>query len=235
MWWILDLIIVAIVVIYICISAKRGFVRTVIELVGFFLSIYLAFTLGGIIANSVYDNAVEPAIVEGVAEKINVSAHATVDETVDDVWNSLPEFVVKTAENFDITSNTLRETISENFANNADATTFAKSATETIVKPVLIPLIKAVISLILFVVLLFVIKLLAKIINKVFDLPIIGGINKFLGGIIGLLKGFAVSYIFVIVALLIMSFFEDGFLFFTNENVEESILFDFLANFSPFK
>ena len=81
----------------------------------------------------------------------------------------------------------------------------------------------------------FVVKILSKIINKVFCLPLIGGLNKFLGGIIGLLKGAIVSIVFVTVVLLIMSFFEDGFLIFTNDNIEQSILFKFFAGFSPFK
>lgn len=235
MWWILDLIIVAIIATYVFLSAKRGFARTVVELVGYFLAVYLAFTLGGVLAETIYDGIVEPAIVETVADNITVTADSGVDEAVNNVWESLPGFVVNSAENFNITPDTLRSQIVENCANDATATAFAQSAAESIAKPVIIPLIKTVIGLILFIVLMFVVKILAKIINNAFKLPLIGGINRFLGGVIGFFKGSIISAIFVFVVLFIVSFTEEGFLFFTNESINQSVLFKFLAGFSPFK
>ena len=55
MWIILDLIIVAIVLLFVFISAKRGFARTIVEFVGYILAVYLAFAVGGIISTAVYD------------------------------------------------------------------------------------------------------------------------------------------------------------------------------------
>ena len=41
--------------------------------------------------------------------------------------------------------------------------------------------------------------------------------------------------VFVVVIGLIMSFTENGFLIFTEENIEQTYLFKILMNFSPFK
>ena len=73
MWWILDIIIVAIIGVFVIISAKHGFARTVIEVVGYFLAIYLAFAIGGVLANALYDSAIEPAISKTIAEKITIA------------------------------------------------------------------------------------------------------------------------------------------------------------------
>lgn len=235
MWIALDIIILAIIMFYVIISAKRGFARTIVEVVGYFLAIYLAFTFGGVLANVVYDSVAEPAIVESISEKISVSSSTNVDEAVKTVWDSLPKIVVNAAETFDVTDATLRTTLKENFANNETSTTLAKSVTNSVVKPILVPVIKAIIGFILFIILMFVVKILAKVINKIFNLPLIGGINRFLGAIIGFAKGAIISIIFVTVVLLIMSFFEDGFLIFTNENINQTFIFKFLAGFSPFK
>lgn len=235
MWWILDIIIVAIIGVFVIISAKHGFARTVIEVVGYFLAIYLAFAIGGVLANALYDSAIEPAISKTIAEKITISANSGVNETVTNVWNALPGVVVNAAESFNITVDTLRESITDNFANNATAMNFAKSAANAVVKPILVPIMKAIFGFVLFVILMFVVKILAKTVNAVFRLPLIGRLNKFLGGVVGFFKGSIISIIFVTVVLLIMSFFENGFLFFTNENIEKTILFKFLAGFSPFK
>ena len=61
---ILDLIILAIIVIFAFLSAKKGFVRTLIELVGFFLAIFIASSISPAISNGVYDKFIEPAIVD---------------------------------------------------------------------------------------------------------------------------------------------------------------------------
>ncbi len=234
MWLVLDLILIAIIAIFVIISAKRGFVRTAVEFVGYFLAIYIAFSVSGVLANSIYSKTIEPKIVENVAEKVTISSTEGVNSAVDEIWSSLPEFVQNTAENFDITSNTLKTTIEENI-NSDSAEQLAQKATESVVKPIVVPLIKTILSVILFILLMIIVKFLAKFLNKLFSLPLIGGLNKSLGGVIGLLKGLIFSFIFVVAILFIMSFTENGFLIFTNENIDKTYLFKFLAEFSPFK
>lgn len=235
MWIILDLIIVAIVALFVFLSAKRGFVRTIIEFVGYILAVYLAFTVGGIISTAIYDGAIEPAIVSSTAERIVDTAGESVDSTVNNVWESLPDLVTKGAESFGITSDYLRNSLTENSVNTENATAIAENAVSAIVEPVIVPLLKSIIGIILFAVLIFVVRILAKAINKVFKLPLIGGLNKFLGGVVGGLKGIVISVIFVVIIGLIMSFTENGFLIFTEENIEQTYLFKILMNFSPFK
>ncbi|MBE6760730.1 MAG: CvpA family protein [Ruminococcaceae bacterium] len=235
MWMILDLIILAIIGFFVFTSAKRGFVRTVLEVIGYFLAIYLAFTLGGLLADVIYNSLIEPNIIKSVSENITLSTGANINETVNNVWNSLPGIVVNAAEIFDITPDTLRATLSDNLVNNTTSLTIAKYVANSVVRPILVTLIKAIIGFVLFIILLFVVKILAKTINKIFSLPLIGGLNRFLGGVIGFVKGAIISIIFITVTMLLMSFFENGFLIFTNENIEQTILFKFLADFSPFK
>ena len=234
MWYILDLILIAIIAIFVFISAKRGFVRTVIEFVGYFLAIYLAFSISGVLADTIYTTAIEPKIVESVAEKVTVSSSAGIDHVANEIWSSLPEFVQNTAENFDITSNTLKTALENNF-NNTSSEQLVKNATVAVVKPIVVPLIKTILSVLLFIVLMFIVRFLAKFLNKLFSLPLIGGLNKSLGGIIGLLKGLIFAFLFVVAILFIMSFTENGFLIFTKENIDKTYLFKFLAEFSPFK
>ena len=121
MWIILDLIIVAIVLLFVFISAKRGFARTVVEFVGYILAVYLAFTVGGIISTAVYDGVIEPAIVSSTTEKIVDTAGESVDSTVNNVWDSLPDLVTKGAESFGITSDYLKNSLTENSINTENA------------------------------------------------------------------------------------------------------------------
>lgn len=233
MWILLDLIIVAIVAIYVFISARRGFVKTAIEFVGFALSIYLAFTIGGGISNSIYEKTIEPAVVNTAVNAVGETAGDGVDDAVDSTWNSLPECVIKLADNFDITPDTLRETIKDAAIGTNQVAPIAKQASASILKPIVVPLIQTAVGVIIFVVLMFLVKLLAKVINRLFNIPIVGGLNKTLGAVLGFGKGILVAAVVVIVINTIVSFSVDGFLFFTAENIENSMIFKFLAGFSP--
>ena len=197
MWWILDLIVVAIIALFVYLSAKRGFVRTVIELVGYFLAIYLSFIISGAIADFTYNKVVEPAIVENISNKISTTTNESVDSTVDIIWEALPEFVSKSAENFNVSKNSVKATVAEKYTSNLDTKDFVKTVAENSVKLIVVPLIKTICSVILFIILMFVVKILARVLNKMFSLPLIGGLNKALGGVIGLLKGVIFATIFV--------------------------------------
>ena len=52
---ILDLIIVAIVLFFVITSAKRGFVKTVLDVVAFFLALYISVSFSGVLAEGIYN------------------------------------------------------------------------------------------------------------------------------------------------------------------------------------
>lgn len=233
MWILLDLIVVAIILVYVLISAKRGFVKTAIEFVGFALSIYLAFTIGGALSNGIYEKSIEPAVVNAAVNSVGETAGDGIDDAVESTWNALPEYIIKLADNFDITSDTLRESIKDAAIDTNQVAPIAKEASVTVLKPIVVPLVQTAIGVIIFVILMFVVKLLARVVNKAFSVPIVGGLNKTLGGVLGLGKGVLIAAVVVIIINTIVSFSVDGFLFFTTENIDNSIIFKFLAGFSP--
>lgn len=230
MSYILDGIIVLIIAITVFLSAKKGFVRTLIEVVGLIAAIIVAFTFSTPVADTVYDKFVEPKIISTVEESFNNTANTATD-TVDAVWTKLPKFM--TNSNFlNISKENVYEQIKTDTS--ATATTMADTVSNSFVKPVVTKFVSLLFSVISVVVLIFVTKFLAKYINKLFNFSIIGKINKTLGGIIGLFKGVAVAIVFCLVISLIMSFTKNGFLIFTNDTVNSSYLFKFFTELFPF-
>lgn len=230
MSYILDGIIVLIIAITVFLSAKKGFVRTLIEVVGLIAAIIVAFTFSTPVADSVYDKFVEPKIISTVEESFNNTANTATD-TVDAVWTKLPKFM--TNSNFlNISKENVYEQIKTDTS--ATATNMADTVSNSFVKPVVTKFVSLLFSVISVVVLIFVTKFLAKYINKLFNFSIVGKINKTLGGIIGLFKGVAVAIIFCLVISLIMSFTKNGFLIFTNDTVNSSYLFKFFTELFPF-
>ena len=224
---ILDAIIVLIIILFVFLSAKKGFVRTLIEVVGFIAAITIALSLSTPIANFFYDSAVQPIVTKTV-ESVANDGSSNVNEAVDAVWNKLPDFLTESSF-FNLSKDKLTDSIS----GNADTTELVSSI-NSFVKPPVSKLISVAVSVILVVVLLFVVRVLAKIVNKLFSFSLIGDINKTLGGILGLIKGAAVCVIFCMVVGLILSFTKNGFLIFTYDAINSSHLFKFIMGLSPF-
>lgn len=230
MSYILDAIVVLIILFFAFLSAKKGFVRTLVEVVGFVAAIIVAITLSTPVANFVYDKTVEPVVAKTVEAAVSEGT-ANANSAIDAVWDKMPAFLTESSF-FDLSKENITATIGgEVTANTAELTS---TISDSFVKPAVTKLLSVLISVILVVVLLFVVKILAKYVNKLFTFSVIGDINKTLGGILGLVKGAAVAVIFCLVISLILSFTKDGFLIFTYDAINSSYIFKFLMGFSPF-
>ena len=230
MSFILDAIIILIILLFVFLSAKKGFVRTLIEVVGFVAALVIAFTFSSPIANTIYDKMIQPSVVKTV-ENVASDGISKATSAVDAVWDKMPTFITE-SNFFDLSKETITTTV-QNQATNETAQ-LAQSISDSFVKPATTKLLSVLISVILVVILLFVVKILAKYINKLFTFSIVGDINKTLGGVLGLVKGAAVAVIFCLVISLILSFTKDGFLIFTYDAINSSYIFKFLMGFSPF-
>ncbi|HHW46424.1 MAG TPA: CvpA family protein [Clostridiales bacterium] len=228
---VLDLFVVAIVAFVAWRSAMRGFVRTVIELVGYFLAFYISVTLSSPIATGIYDKFIDTAITNTVESNINQAVTSTTGEKVDEIWDSLPSIVVKSADQFGITKNSLSENINNNIKDSSRQV--AAAVTQNIARPVIVGLIKAVISVVLFGLCMIGVKFLARFVNKCFNLPVIGTVNKVLGGVLGSFKGVVVAVIVCIIISTIIVITGNGFWIFTNDNISASTLFEYFCSFNP--
>ena len=128
----IDVCIVAVVVICAVISAKHGFVRTVIEIAGLIAAIWLTFAISGPLANSAYDKFIQPAIVNSVTEAAeNAGAEGTAG-----VWEALPEFVKNNADKIGISKESFEENITSGISTGMESA--VTSASQTVIKPIFV-------------------------------------------------------------------------------------------------
>ncbi len=220
----LDVILVAVVLVFAFISAKRGFVRTVIELAGWLLAVVLAFSVSGAVADYVYDDIVAPKITESLVQAVENSA----EDALLAVTDHLPDYVVNAAAFLNVDINAL---IDQNVGKGAGEV--VGSVTQTVVRPIVTGLIRVIAGLILFTLLMFVVRFLARTLNRLFNIPIIGGVNRLLGGVLGAAKGLVVAVVLVFLLSTIVALTQNGFLIFTKESIDSSYLFKFIAGFNP--
>ena len=216
--FLLDLIVLAIIAAVALISARRGFVRVAIELVGFIAAIFITFTISTPLASLTYDKIIEPPIVSSVSKATGDS----VTQITDDTWNALPEFIRKYSESAGFSKESINKSINENIGRGAES---AAKASQGVVKPIVAKLLAVLYGIIIMVMLIFLVKILAKFLNGVFSFSIVGKLNRILGGIVGIPKGIIIAMLFCLVISLIVPLTNGGFLIFKTEAMEKSWFF----------
>lgn len=222
---ILDLIALAIIVITVLISAKRGFVRTAVELVGFIAAVFISFTISTPLANATYDKIIEPSILSSVNSVADTAADNSAAAAVDSFWNEMPGWIKGGIERAGISKESLDGSITANIGNGVASA--AESASQSVIKPAVTSMLTLVYQVISLIILLIIVKPIAKLINKLFSFSIIGTANRVLGGVVGVPKGIIYAALFCLLITLIVSFTSNGFLIFTNETIEQSLFFSF--------
>ena len=222
---IIDLIILAIIVLTVIISAKRGFVRTLIELLGFIAAVFISLTISTPLANTTYDKIIEPSILSTVTSVADTAADNSI-ATVDNFWNEMPQWIKSGIEKAGVSKESLDRSITANIGNGVQSA--AESASQSVIKPAVTTTLSLIYQAIVLIVLLAVVKPLAKLINKLFSFSIIGTANRVLGGVVGVPKGLIYAVAFCLVITLIASFTNNGFWIFTKDALEGSVFFSFV-------
>lgn len=228
----LDIVVVAIILISIFISARKGFVRTLISAVGFVLAVILAFTFSTPISNAIVDKFVKPAIEEKTIAVLEDSSIAGIGEAADKIWNELPSFVANAAES----SGVGKDAIIENFSNTSLGTVedVAEGLTDNVFVPVVGNLVKAITTLVIFVVLIILVSFLAKIVNKMFSGMIFGKFNRLLGGALGAAKGIGIALIFCLIISTFAGLSDNGFLSITQKTIDSTYIFSAILKIAKF-
>lgn len=225
MWILLDLIVIAIILLFAMISAKKGFVRTLVEVVGFIAVILLANNVSPMLSETTYNKFIEPAVVEKVTESLGELDVLQMSQ-VEINQESIPSFVYKIlGEDFSLEN--FQATINENLGNGIENA--MSEASQTVIKPVITEILNVIFVILIVAVLSVVVKFLAKFLNKLFSFSFVGKANKILGAVLGTVKGIAIAVIFCSVVALIVPLTENGLLIFTESAINSTILFKLLT------
>ena len=218
---IIDLILIAVILFSAFISARRGFVKVLVETVGFVAAIIVAFTISTPLAELTYDKIIEPPIIKAAVNAVGESAEH-------EAWNALPEFLMNN-DLFGEEVNSFTEKITQNISSGTEAA--VKTASQDIVKPIAVKIFGLLYSVILILVLSILVKFLAGLINGMFSFSIIGKLNRTLGGVLGAVKGIIIAMIICMVISLIISFTGKPLFIFTEENIANTYIFKFFTSF----
>ncbi len=197
----LDLILVAIIVICIKKGSDDGFAKTLISFLGVFIALVVAGVLCKPAANFTYNTFIKKPVattvenaIRGQIDDISQSAPSINDilDGIEENIDTAPSFI-KNAFNIEEKRQELANSINKIYT--SDITELSQRAADTIVKPIVITSVAAIVFVALFVIISIIIAIISKTLKLVNKIPLLGGVNKLLGGVIGALKGILIVLI----------------------------------------
>lgn len=212
---ILDGIIIIIILLCIIISARRGFIKTLIEAIGYVVSVCTALFAASPLAVLTYDKGIKPLFTTYLTEVLTKHAN--------DISNNLPESFVKLMGIFSLTI----EEINDSLVSGVD---YAVPLIMNEISPFITNAIEAAFFTMIIVLLMIVARIIAKRVDIKCRDTSFGKTNRTIGGSIGLFKGMAFSVAFSFGVSLLALVSDNGFWIFTEESLEQSYICEFILD-----
>lgn len=190
---IVDIILIAVLLIAVAVSAKKGIVQTILQIAALMLTLVLAAQAAAPTAKMLYSSFMAERIETKIEDTLSSGEAATNAKKAAALTESLPGFAQSYLARNGVDTNALAQEIASGQA----AADTAAYLTDTFAKPICETALTGVLFLLVSFVLGGLLQLLANAISKVFKLPIIKTANAALGGVFGLLKGAVLVYLAV--------------------------------------
>ncbi len=191
----------AVVLILICMArgAKDGFAKAFVQTVGTVVSVAAALYVSRVCASLIYTTAIQPGLVSTIESSIENAVDT--ESVIDGLKNALGAIPALSAVFFDFSG--VEESL--NGTVNLESSKIAAVVESSVIRPVVEPLLQIVIFIAALIIFMLVVTLLAKG-SKVFNrVPVIGGINSFLGALMGIINGGVLLFAAAAVISLIVS------------------------------
>ncbi len=219
---VLDLLVVGVVLLFIFFGIRKGFVASLVEVVGTLLAIVIAFSLSIPLSEAVYDSFVAQPVAQSVDNALAGYTGEAVEQTVNNLWQSnstLAYFAGLTGlDREDVIAGATQTS-----QGGVDAvSTFVK---ESVARPVATFAVRVIFIAVLLLILLILVKIVSKLIGKIFSFSLFGTVNSVLGAVLGGVKGLLVSVILCVLLGTLITASANGLLGFTKDSIDQSLLF----------
>ena len=249
-WIILDIAAILVLILFIFLGRHRGFIAMTLMLIGTLISFWAAQALAQPSAQWVYDNFAQERVLHYVDNALEDSSNAgEIEELTSflqdfsdeiDPFSVLNKFKEKGGNLLDDLQQLLKNDDQGSVIPFPDETddaeqqdqikellmhgaTLSEVLEQTVVRPAVMPFLEMLTFLVLFLIFSLVFKLLIHVSRLFNHLPLLGGLNRFFGGLCGLADGLITLYIVgIILRLLAATSGPDHFL--TMKMLEETKL-----------
>lgn len=175
---------------------RKGFIKMVLSVIAVIISIGVAHTLSVPVAAWANESFAKEGVSQYIEEQLGGMLET---ENVQDSENGemLPEELKSFIEKYGISLDGIFEdaSVKENIEQTGE------KIAERILDAVLLPVLETLCFIIIYIICSSLLSILVSVVGSLFKLPIINGINKALGGVLGAVKGLAVISVLSVLAV----------------------------------
>ena len=190
-----DAIIVVIFLLFIILGVKRGFVRSVLDLVGTLAAMLVSMWFSGIAAQWVFSTFLQESLTRQIAEALQAAPAADAAEAVLSV---VPEILRGGLEAFGITSDAINQAV-------AGTSGQAAAAVVAVLSPMVVSVLRGLFALVLFIFLLVIFRILSGVVCRIFRLPVLRQLDKGLGILLGITQAVLITVLLCFCAQALIS------------------------------
>lgn len=213
---IFDLIVIAIFIVMIVIYVHRGAVRSLGGILASIISYFAATALGTMLSAVIYDSMISPAINKAITEAISEAGAGAAGNIADTLPSWLSGLLTMSGIDLSKLIEQPMTTVTDTVVKAADAA----------IRPIATGILTFFITIILFLILFILLRfLINKPLQGIMRAPVLNGINKFFGGVIGLISAFLLVSMLAYLVKLILSHSGTRFGWFSESTIYNSFIF----------
>lgn len=205
---------------------RNGLLKSVIHFVGYICALVVAF-VGSRMLAALLSGVSRSYFLSFVTEKLGDISGFSPEQTVERMYESMPEYLLNMAEFLFGSSDELAQKVA---SNTQDA---AAAITDSIILPIVSMFLEAVLFLILLGICLFLVRRIARAAWVVRKIPIIGSVNALFGGILGCLQGFLLLAVLIGIVSFLAAVSGGSDTWLSEEVIQGTYLFRYLYDINP--
>ncbi len=203
MFNIFDLVMLAVIIVFIVVGCLRGAIKTILSFAGGIVSLFLSAVIGKALAMAVYDAFFKQSILDKISTAVTDVIKSGTNNIGDSVVSALPEFI----------RNLIGDEIINNIGNmtvdpSQKIATNVATSVEQVISPLFVAMITVIIAIILFVILKVLLGILFHCADFLNNIPVVGTANKIAGGVLGAVYGVVIVFCVTVVISCFSSFFD---------------------------
>ncbi len=219
---VLDIIVVAVVVLFALLGLRKGFLKSLMGFVGAVAALVLALTVARFAASWIFETWVRQPLADTISQALTESGAATAEGALD----ALPGYLTGLLGLADGGTEAIVGAI-------ASSSSSLAAVLVTALAPVITNLIMVVLAIVLFFVFLLLVRLALRLLNRVAKAPVLRQVNGLLGFLFGMGKGLLVVWLLCALAGAAAPLWAGESAGWLQNAIEGSVLFRALSGANP--
>lgn len=201
---IIDIITVIVGLLIVYSGYRKGFIRSIILVVGYILSVFIAIYLSKIISQYLFDSFIRTYVVDAINSAIEVNTgDFSAAAIIPIILAQLPKFIANPILSGFGGEAELYKLIDDK--SNGVLENLGAVISDNVVQPIMISLLEIISCLIIFLICTIIVQIIARMFKGLYSIPIVGSLNAVLGGLLGIIQVIILYYIAALVISTIIS------------------------------